>query len=118
ALQPTDHAIEQLTALIARKPEAPYSSLALAYLRLGEAQDRLGARDAATEAYRDATTAAPEDDPLDIRAQAAERIRRAPDARKAEAYRLSLEGWRHLERDDLPGATAEVERSIAVNAQD
>src|SRR5262249_41509385 len=74
--------------------------------------------DAATAAYRDATTTAPEDDPLDIRAQAAERIRRAPDARKAEAYRLSLEGWRHLERDDLPGAAAALERSIEINAQD
>jgi hypothetical protein len=118
ALQQTDHAIEQLTALVARKPEAPYSALALAYLRLGEAQDRLGARDAATAAYRSASAAAPADDPLEIRDQAAERIRRAPDSRKAEAYRLSIEGWRHLERDDVPGATSALERSLALNPDD
>jgi len=78
----------------------------------------MGARDPATAADRSATEAAPADDPLGIRNQAAERIRRAPDPRKAEAYRLSIEGWRHLERDDLPGATSALERSLALNADD
>ena len=31
-------------------------------------------------------------------------LRRAPNAGTAEAYRLSLEGWRRLEDDDLPAA--------------
>ena len=38
----TDDALEQLKAVTALKPQAPYSSLALAHLRLGEAHDRLG----------------------------------------------------------------------------
>jgi hypothetical protein len=118
ALHQTDHAIEQLEGLIAAKPAAPYSSLALGYLRLGEAHDRLGARTAATVAYRSASANAPAGDPFDIRGQAAERIRRKPDSRKAEAYRLSLEGWRRLERNDLPAASDALERSLTLNSHD
>jgi hypothetical protein len=118
ALHQTDHTIEQLQGITAARPAAPYSSLGLAYLRLGEAYDRLGARPAATAAYRSATTSAPPDDPFDIRGQAAERIRHRPDVRKADAYRLSLEGWRRLEKDDLPAASAALERSVALNPQD
>jgi tetratricopeptide (TPR) repeat protein len=114
----TDHAIEQLEAVIALEPDAPYSSLALAWLRLGEAHDRMGAHTAATSAYRSALAAAPPDDPLDVREEAADRLRRRRDRRKAEAYRLSLEGWRRLEQNDLVGATAALERSIALDAND
>jgi hypothetical protein len=117
-LYQTDHAIEQLQAVVAMKPDAPYSSLALALLRLGEAHDRLGARAAATNAYRSAIAAAPRDDPRDVRSQAASRLRRAPDASKAEAYRLSLAGWRRLEQNDLPSASASLERALALDPQD
>jgi hypothetical protein len=118
ALHLTDHALEHLQAVIALKPPAPYAALALAYLRLGEAHDRLGARPAAVTAYRAAIAAVPPLDPDDVRSQATERIRRAPDARRAEAYRLSLDGWRRLERGDLPAATAALERSIAIHGED
>ena len=37
AVYQTDHAIEQLQAIVSLKPDAPFSSLALALLRLGEA---------------------------------------------------------------------------------
>ena len=114
----TDHALEHLHAVVALKPQAPYSSLALAYLRLGEAQDRLGARAAAVVAYRAAIAAVPPLDPHDVRSHAAERIRRAPDAKRAEAYRLSLDGLRRLEKNDLPGATKSLERAIALDAHD
>jgi tetratricopeptide (TPR) repeat protein len=66
-LHQTDHAIELLDSVVTRRPQAPYSSLAQAYLRLGEAHDRLGSRAAATAAYRAAAAAAPPDDPYDVR---------------------------------------------------
>ena len=63
--------------------------------------DRLGSREAAVGAYQGAVAAAPDDDPYKVRAKAAELIRRAPSPRIAEAYRLSLEGWRSFEDHDL-----------------
>ena len=115
ALHQTDQAIEQLQAVIAKRPDAPYSSLALAHLRLGEAHDRLGAREDAVEAYRAAQRLAPDDDPEDIRSTAAEKLRRAPDGKVAEAYRRSLEGLRLFEKNDLTGAAAALERSLVLN---
>ena len=117
-LQQTDHAIELLEGIVSRRSQAPYSALAQAYLRLGEAQDRLGSRAAAVTAYRNAAQAAPADDPYEVRDRAAELLRRAPNARTAEAYRLSLEGWRRLEDDDLPAAAAALEKSLGLNVQD
>jgi hypothetical protein len=118
AVHLTDDALDHLKAVTAMKPEAPYSSLALAYLRLGEAHDRLGARPAALAAYKSAVAAVPPLDPYDVRGQAFERIRHAPDPKHAEGFRLSLDGWRRLERNDLPGATAALERAITLNPQD
>ncbi|HJR61288.1 MAG TPA: hypothetical protein VJ813_17890 [Vicinamibacterales bacterium] len=118
ALYQTDHAIEQLEAVIALKPDAPFGALALAYLRLGDAKDRLGARGEAVQAYQAAQRLAPVPDVHAIRSTAASRLRRAPDAREAEAYRLSLAGWRRLEQDDLSGATAALERSLALEGDD
>jgi tetratricopeptide (TPR) repeat protein len=118
ALYQTDQSIEHLQTLVSMKPKAPYASLALAHLRLGEAHDRLGSRAAAVAAYRAAHAAAPADDLLEIRESATNRLRRAPDARKAEAYALSLQGWRRFERNDLPGATAALEKSISYDPQD
>ncbi len=118
ALHQTDHAIEQLQAVVASRPDAPYASLSLAYLRLGEAHDRLGARAAAVEAYRAAIDTARTPDPYDVARQAGERLRRAPDRQHAEAYRLSLDGWRRLERNDLTGAGAALARSLELNGTD
>jgi thioredoxin-like negative regulator of GroEL len=115
ALQQTDHAIELLEEVIARKPAAPYAALSQAYLHLGEAQDRLGSRDAAVSAYRSAMAAAPADDPYKVREKAGELLRKVPNNRHAEAYRLSLEGWRHLEDKNLDEASEALERSLALN---
>ncbi len=115
-LHQTDDAIEQLQAVIARRPEAPFGSMALAYLRLGEAHDRLGARAQAVEAYAAAQRLAPAEDPHEVRSAAAEHLRRAPDVRAAEAYRHSLDGWRLFEKNDLPGAAAALERSLVLNS--
>jgi tetratricopeptide (TPR) repeat protein len=118
AVDLTDDALDHLKAVTALKPQAPYSSLALAHLRLGEAHDRLGARPAALSAYKAAIAAVPPLDPYDVRGQASQRIRHAPNPRHAEAFRLSLDGWRRLERNDLPGATTALERAIALNPHD
>ena len=117
-LQQTDHAIELLQGMVVRQPQMPYSALAQAYLQLGEAQDRLGARAAAVASYRSAAAATPADDPYGVRARAADLLRRAPNSRTADAYRLSLDGWRRLEDNDVPGAAASLERSLALNLQD
>jgi tetratricopeptide (TPR) repeat protein len=117
-LHQTDQAIEQLRAVIAARPAAPFGALPLAYLRLGEAHDRLGERPQALDAYRAALALVPQPDVDEIRTTATSHVRRAPDQRRAEAYRLSLEGWRRLERNDLTGATASLERSLQGNGND
>jgi len=114
----TDEAIDHLDRVVTLKPDAPHGSLALAYLRLGEAHDRLHARTEAMAAYRLASLLAPSIDPLNIRRQAAERLRKTPNARHAEAFRLSLDGWRALEQKDVPAAAAALERAIALNPRD
>lgn len=118
AVHQTDHAIEQLEAIAAMKPQVPYSAHAQALLRLGEAHDRLGERPAALAAYRAALAATPRDDPFDVRGQATERLRRGPNAARAEAYRRSLHGWRSLEQNDLSTALAELRRSLELDAND
>jgi hypothetical protein len=115
-LDQSDRAIEQLDAVVAGRPAAPHGALALAHLRLGEAHDRLGARDDAVAAYRAATVAAPTPDPQGIRDQAAQGLRRAPDRTRAEAYRLSLEGLRRLERQEIAAAAAALERSLSLDS--
>jgi len=117
-LQQTDDAIEQLQAVIAVRPAAPFGSLALAELRLGEAYDRLGVRAAAVDAYRAAAAAVPSPDVDEIAAATADRLRRAPDPKRAEAYRLSLDGWRRLEHNDVPAAAAAIDASLALNGSD
>ena len=118
ALQQTDHAIEQLRAIVAVKPTAPFSSLAFAYLRLGQAYDRMGHRTQAMSAYRGAAAAAPADGLYNVAEEATRRLKNAPDAKKAEAYRLSLEGLRKLEQDDLKAAGQALERSLSLNPRD
>jgi tetratricopeptide (TPR) repeat protein len=118
ALYQTDHALEQLHEVIDARPTRPHGALAAAYLALGEAEDRLGHRDSAVAAYRLAVSTAPSPDPRNIRERAANRLRRAPDAIRAEAYRLSLEGFRKLERSDVAGAQTMLARSLTLNPKD
>jgi predicted Zn-dependent protease len=118
ALYLTDEAIEHLQGIISRKPVAPYSSLALAYLQLGQAHDRMGARQAAVVAYKSAVAAVPALDPHDVRSRARSGLSHVPDPKQAEAFKLSLDGWRRLERADLPGATAALERALALTPAD
>jgi hypothetical protein len=121
ALSETDAALDHLRAVIDAKAEQPYGALAAAYLAFGEGEDRLGHRDAAIAAYRLALANAPaasDDDSQNIRQRAADRMRRAPDPIRAEAYRLSLEGWRSLEKSQTANAEALLGRSINLDPKD
>jgi tetratricopeptide (TPR) repeat protein len=113
-LAETDAAIEQLRAVIASRPSAPHGAAALAQYRLGAACDRMGWRDQAVAAYHAAIAAAPPDDPDEVKRRSREALRRAPDARAAEAYRLSIEGLRHLQRHELDEAADALARSAAI----
>jgi len=117
-LHDTDRAIEHLEAVAALRSKAPFGALALAHMRLGEAHDRLGDREAALAAYRTAASTVSYPDVHAVRTTVAARTRRAPDARESEAYRLSLEGWRRFEKHDLASARPALERSLALNAAD
>ena len=118
ALSESDAAIAQLRQVIEMKPSRPAGALAAAYLGLGEGEDRLGHHDAAVAAYQLAVAAAPSPDVHEIRRRAADRIRRTPDAARAEAYRHSLEGLRRLEQGDTAGAAALLSRSLNSQPRD
>jgi tetratricopeptide (TPR) repeat protein len=118
ALEQTDDAIDMLQRAIALHSQAPYGSLPLAYLRVGEAYDRLGTRTSAVDAYRAAIASSVSPDPYDVRARSTEHLRKPPDAKRAEAYRLSLEGWRRLEHNDVAAAAAALTTSLALNGSD
>ena len=113
-----DRALEVLDPVIAARAGAPHGALARAWYLSGLAQDLLGRREPAVKAYQAAVSAAPADDPDDLRGLARARLARAPDARAGEAYRLSLEGWRSFERGALADAAAALDRAIALNPSD
>jgi hypothetical protein len=117
-LAETDRAIEQLKAVREKEPEAPYSAHALAALRLGLAYDRIGQRDLAGAHYRAAAAHAPPDDPLAIAPRTRQALRRRPDVRAGEAYRLALEGWRALQRGEMPAAETLLTRSLRLRRED
>jgi len=120
ALCETDRAIEQAREVIAAKASKPYGALADAYLALGEGEDRLGHHDAAIAAYRLALDGidAGAPDPHNARHRAADAMRHTPDPGRAEAYRLSLEGWRKLDRGDAAGADTLLSHSVTLNPAD
>lgn len=114
----TDVALEHVRAVIDARPVKPAGAIAAAYLAMGEGEDRLGHRDAAVAAYRLAIAAAAGRDPQGIRQKAAERMRRTPDATRADAYRLSLEGLRKFERSEAGSAEILLTRSLELNPKD
>ena len=118
ALYQTDRALDQLRLVVADEPRRPWGALAEAYLALGAGEDRLGYREAATAAYGRAIAAAPPHDDHGVRKEAAGRLQHAPDERRAEAYRLQLEGLRQLEERDPDEAARLLARSIALDPRD
>jgi tetratricopeptide (TPR) repeat protein len=118
AIAQTDAAREHLRAVIDARPPRPVGALAAAYLALGEGEDRLGHRDAALAAYRLAFSTAPAVDGGGIRDRAAEHTRHAPDATRAEAYRLALEGWRKLEQGNPRDAETLLAHAVTLEPDD
>jgi tetratricopeptide (TPR) repeat protein len=115
----TDAAVDHLRAVVDARPESPWGAAARAQVQLGEALDRLGARAEAIAAYRAALASMPEDeDPFDVEERARDGLRRAPDPKGAAAYRLSIEGLRALERDDLDAASRAIGESLALRPRD
>ena len=113
AMYETDRAIDELKdalKILAGPDQEPLDG-AQAQLQIGHAYDRLGARAPAVAAYTKAAALAPAD-ATEIREQARVGLRQAPNAQAAEAYRLSLEGWRALERRDLVQAEASLGRAV------
>ncbi len=117
-LYETDRAIDELKAVVAMRPEIPYSAMALANFALGRAYDRIGNRQLAIAAYRAAEATAPQADPYRIRGRTGDAIGADPDRRSAEAYRLSLEGWRALERGGIAEAAPLLDRASQLRPGD
>ena len=114
----TDAAVEHLRAVIAARPTAPSGAVAQAQLQLGLALDRLGARGDATAAYRAALAAIAQEDPLKIAERARAGLKTAPNAAEAKAYRLSIQGWRALERGAIDEAARALSESLTLRPAD
>lgn len=114
----TDLAVEHLRGIIESKPGAPFGIVAQAHLQLGEALDRLGLRSEATASYHAAIAAAPPGDPLKTAGRARTGLRKVPNETDARAYRLSLEGWRALERGAVAESSRLLKQSLALRPAD
>jgi tetratricopeptide (TPR) repeat protein len=118
ALGETDRAIDLIEPLLDRPLTSPYGALARAQLAIGTFYDRLGRRANAVSAYRAAVAATSPDDVYAVIPQARQRLRHAPDARKARGYALSLDGWRAFERGATADAAALLDRALALTPTD
>ena len=114
----TDRALPHLRAVIDQGAPQPIGAIAQAQWQLGQALDRLGLRPQAIAAYRAAIAGAPPGDPLRIAARARANLSTVPDATAGHAYRLSLEGWRALERGALAEASHAIGESLALRPDD
>jgi tetratricopeptide (TPR) repeat protein len=72
----------------------------------------------AAGAYRAAAALAANGEPPGIEEQARVGLRQRPEAAVTTAYRLSLQGWRALERGDLAAAARAIEESLALQPRD
>jgi tetratricopeptide (TPR) repeat protein len=116
-LYETDRAVELLKAVVDADPRVrSRADLTRAQWQLGVAYDRLGQRDLAVRLYRVALDQAEGDGAL--RARVREALRRTPDPRAREAYRLSLDGWRAFERGALEPAATALARAVELDPLD
>jgi tetratricopeptide (TPR) repeat protein len=95
-------------------PDRPYGAKAQAEYLRARLLDRLGHRDEAVQAYRAALAAIPDDDPDHIGEKARAGLKTTPDPRAAEAYRLSLAGWRAFEQKSFPAAETSLAQAEAL----
>ncbi len=118
ALYDTDRAIEQLTAVLnADSRVLSPADLGRAQWQLGVAYDRLGQRDLALKAYTAAMSVTPGSDSAQ-RDRIRDGLRRAPDSKTRDAYRLSLDGWRAFERGSFEAALTALTRAIDLDPLD
>jgi tetratricopeptide (TPR) repeat protein len=103
----------------ARAGRVAWAELTEVRARLGVAQqlDRLGETDTAIDHLRGVLAAAPEA-PIGARTAARRQLDAALDRMKVPAYRLSIEGWRALERGDTTAAAQALDRSLTLAADD
>ena len=111
ALAETDRALTGVEQVLATPPARPYGARAQAEYLRGRFLDRLGRRDQAVAAYRAALAALPPEDPDHVGEKARTGLRTVPDARAAEAYRLSLSAWRAYEQRSLQAADASLTKA-------
>lgn len=114
----SDLAVEELTRVLASKPDAPLGAIAQAQLTLAEASDRIGQRAEAQRLYRAVIANPPPGDGGEAVTRARRGLSRAPDAIKAQAYKLSLDAWRQFERGGS-GVNVELmfERALTMDPQ-
>jgi tetratricopeptide (TPR) repeat protein len=99
----------------ARARRVAWPDLTEVRARLGLALqlDRLGETDVAIEHLRALLAAGPQA-PAGARDTARRQLDMALDRMKTPAYRLSIEGWRALERGDLGAAATALDRAVAL----
>ena len=114
ALHETDRAMDHLQTVARLRPSAPFGATARAHLLMGEAHDRLGEREAALAAYRRALDEDSAGRLPGLRSRAQAGLRRGPDQTIAQAYRLSLDGWRALERGEPAAAVTSLARATTL----
>jgi thioredoxin-like negative regulator of GroEL len=114
----TDRAIEHLRAVVEANPAAPFAAVPQAQVQLGEALNRMGRHDEAVVAFRAALSAIDDVDARELEERARTGMKQKPDAEEATAYRLSIDGWRALERGELQASTRAIEQSLALRPRD
>jgi tetratricopeptide (TPR) repeat protein len=119
ALFETDRSVSEIRRVLALAPTRPIGAIARAQLSLGRVLDRLGQRDEAVAAYRAAASArVPEGDPDHVGPQSRAGLSHPPARATADAYRLSLAGWRSYERGDPSTAATQLSRARALAPAD
>lgn len=119
ALSETDRGVAEIRRVLALAPARPIGARARGHVLLGRMLDRLGQRDLAVAAYRAAAAApVPEGDPDRVGQQARLGLSRAPQPAAAEAYRISLAGWRAFEQGDRTAAAAQLSHAHALAPTD
>lgn len=116
-LYESDRALEHARAAVT-EPVLPYSGAARAWLAAGRALRHLGREADSREAFDRALARTPADDPYRVREQVAAARRVTVDATTAEAYRLSLDGWRAYERKAFAEAEAAFTKALALRPAD
>ena len=78
----------------------------------------MGAREEAVAAYSAAVAHVPAGDPHGVRAAVRDAQRTPPAVDAARAYRLSIEGWRAIERKDFVSAERALNESLSLRGSD